>query len=97
MIEQHLDIATADGLMNSFVVHPDEGGPFPVVVLDGRAGKREELHDTARRLASTGYLVVLPNLPHRQTREFVLKGPHRARAGEDVRADAHPEPPHRRV
>ena len=74
MIEQHLDIATADGPMNSFVVHPDEGGPFPVVLFWMDApGKREELHDMARRLASTGYLVVLPNLYHRQTREFVLK------------------------
>jgi hypothetical protein len=29
MIEKHLDIATADGAMNSFVVHPEEGGPIP--------------------------------------------------------------------
>ena len=33
MIEQHIDIATADGAMNSFVVHPEEGGPFPVVLF----------------------------------------------------------------
>ena len=31
MIEQHLDIPTVDGAMNSFVVRPEEGGPFPVV------------------------------------------------------------------
>ena len=30
MIEQHLDIPTADGAMNSFVVHPEEGGPIRI-------------------------------------------------------------------
>ena len=74
MIENHLDIPTADGLMNSFVVHPDEGGPHPVVLFYMDApGKREELHDMARRLASVGYYVVLPNLYYRKTREFELK------------------------
>ncbi len=74
MIEHHLDIATADGAMNSFVVHPEEGGPFPVVLFYMDApGKREELHDMARRLAAVGYFVVLPNLYYRRTRDFWLK------------------------
>ena len=74
MIEHHLDIATDDGAMNSFVVHPEEGGPFPVVLFYMDApGKREELHDMARRLASVGYFVVLPNLYYRRTREYSLK------------------------
>ena len=74
MIEHHLDIPSADGAMNSFVVHPEEGGPFPVVLFYMDApGKREELHDMARRLASVGYFVVLPNLYYRRTRDFWLK------------------------
>jgi len=74
MIEQHVDIPTADGAMNSFVVHPEEGGPHPVVLFYMDApGKREELHDMARRLASVGYYVVLPNLYYRRTREYELK------------------------
>ena len=74
MIEQHLDIATADGAMNTFVVCPEEGGPHPVVLFYMDApGKREELHDMARRLASVGYYVVLPNLYYRRTRDFWLK------------------------
>ena len=60
MIEHHLDIPTADGAMNTFVVHPDEGGPHPVVLFYMDApGKREELHDMARRIAAVGYCVVL--------------------------------------
>ena len=74
MIEQHIDIATADGAMNTFVVHPEEGGPHPVVLFHMDApGKREELHDMARRLATVGYYVVLPNLYYRRTRDYWLK------------------------
>jgi len=73
MIEKHLDIPTADGAMNTFVVHPDEGGPHPVVLFYMDApGKREELHDMARRLAAVGYYVVLPNLYYRWERDFVM-------------------------
>jgi carboxymethylenebutenolidase len=71
MIEHHIDIATRDGLMNTFVTHPEEGGPYPVVFFYMDApGKREELHDMARRLATAGYYVVLPNLYYRSVREF---------------------------
>jgi carboxymethylenebutenolidase len=73
VIEEHLDIPTADGAMNSFVVYPEERGPHPVVLFYMDApGKREELHDMARRLASVGYFVVLPNLYYRRTRDFWL-------------------------
>ena len=74
MIEEHIDIATADGAMNSFVVYPEEGGPFPVVLFYMDApGKREELHDMARRLASVGYFVVLSNLYYRRSRDYWLR------------------------
>lgn len=73
MIEKELDIPTADGAMNTFVVYPDEGSPHPVVLFYMDApGKREELHDMARRLASVGYYVVLPNLYYRRTRDFQM-------------------------
>ncbi|NJN51074.1 MAG: dienelactone hydrolase family protein [Gammaproteobacteria bacterium] len=81
MIERNVDIQTADGLMNSFIVYPEEGGPFPVVLfLMDAPGKREELHDMARRLATTGYYVVLPNLYYRRAREFVIDGTDASRA-----------------
>ena len=74
MIEHEIDIPSADGAMNSFVVHPEEGGPFPVVLFYMDApGKREELHDMARRIAAVGYFVVLPNLYYRRSRDFWLK------------------------
>ena len=71
MIEHHIDIATRDGAMNTFITHPEEGGPHPVLFFYMDApGKREELHDMARRLGTVGYYVVLPNLYYRTTREF---------------------------
>ncbi len=73
MIEAEVPIQTADGTMSAFTTRPDEGGPFPVVFFYMDApGKREELHDMARRIATTGYYVVLPNLYYRTTDEFVL-------------------------
>ena len=74
MIERHIDIPTADGAMNTFAVCPEEGGPFPVVLFYMDApGKREELHDMARRLAAVGYFVVLPNLYYRTSRDYFLR------------------------
>ena len=73
MIEHELEIKTRAGAMNTFVAYPEEGGPFPPVLFYMDApGKREELHDMARRIATVGYYVVLPNLYYRRTREFTM-------------------------
>ena len=67
MIERTIDIATPDGATTTFIVHPDRGGPHPVILffMDAPA-IREELRDMARRMASGGYYVMLPNLYYRQ-------------------------------
>lgn len=73
MIDRDAEIQTDEGTMNTFVTHPEEGGPHPVVLFYMDApGKREELHDTARRLGTAGYFVVVPNLYYRTRREFNL-------------------------
>ena len=89
MIENEIDIPTQDGAMNTFITHPEEGGPFPVVLFYMDApGKREELHDMARRIATVGYYVLLPNLYYRREREFIM-GPDQREAmfGGCVRVD----------
>lgn len=66
MIERQLDIATKDGASSTFIVHPDRGGPFPVIIfLMDAPAIREELRDMARRFATSGYYVMLPNLYYR--------------------------------
>ena len=68
---QEIDIQTADGLMNTFITHPEEGGPYPAILfLMDAPGKREELHDMATRIATAGYYVMVPNLYYRRVREF---------------------------
>jgi carboxymethylenebutenolidase len=67
MIEQFIDIPTADGRMDAFVTHPEEGGPFPaVVILMDIWGLREELFDVARKVATTGYHCTVPNFWYRR-------------------------------
>jgi carboxymethylenebutenolidase len=83
MIEEDLDIATKDGAMPSFVCRPERGGPYPaVLMLMDAPGIREELRDMARRLATTGFHVVLPNLYYRAGRD-TLFGPDVLDAGPD--------------
>ncbi len=70
MIEEIIDIATRDGEMETFICRPDRDGPFPAIfLLMDAPGIREELYDMARRLGTSGYFVVLPNLYYRAGRD----------------------------
>ena len=91
MIDQQIDIPTKDGKTTTFITHPERGGPFPVIIfyMDAPA-IREELRDMARRLATSGYYVMLPNLYYRAgVMEIgpITAGPEFARAQAHVRAD----------
>jgi len=67
MIEQTVDIATKDGKATTFIVHPERDSPHPIVLFFMDApGIREELRDMARRIATAGYYVMLPNLYYRK-------------------------------
>ena len=69
MIEQTLDIRTRDGDMETFICYPERGGPYRAIfLLMDAPGIREELRDMARRLATVGYHVLLPNLYYRAGR-----------------------------
>lgn len=73
MIEDTLDIKTKDGDMETFVCRPERNGPFPAVfILMDAPGIREELRDMARRLATVGYYVLLPNLYYRAGRDTMF-------------------------
>jgi carboxymethylenebutenolidase len=66
MIEQTVEIPTKHGATTTFIAHPERDGPHPVVLffMDAPA-IREELRDMARRIATAGYYVMLPNLYYR--------------------------------
>src|SRR5215469_7891938 len=70
MIEQTVDIPTKDGAVETFLVHPERGGPHSAVfVMMDAPGIREELRMMVRRLATVGYYVLLPNLYYRAGRD----------------------------
>ena len=67
MKERFIEIPTADGRMETFVTHPEQGGPFPPVILYMDVwGVREELYDLARRVATVGYYAMVPDWYYRQ-------------------------------
>lgn len=73
MIEKMVDIPTQAGKADTFICHPERGGPHPAVIFYMDApGIREELHNMARRIASVGYFVMLPNLYYRSGRGALL-------------------------
>jgi carboxymethylenebutenolidase len=85
VIEQILDIPTGGGAMETFIVHPERGGPHPaVLMLMDAPGMRDELYAMARRLGTGGYCVLLPNLYYRAGRDTKF-GPQRAEMGEPER------------
>src|ERR1700678_2291687 len=72
MIEQQVEISTKDGRMSTFIFHPEHSGPHPVIIFFMDAyGIREELRMMARRLATVGYYVLLPNLYYRAGRDTI--------------------------
>lgn len=66
MIERTMDIPSPDGKISTFITHPQDGAAHPAIVVYMDVwGVREELRDIARRIATTGYYVMLPNLYYR--------------------------------
>ncbi len=66
MIEQRIEVPTPDGVMTTFVFHPEHDGPHPVVLyLMDAPSIRPALRDMASRLATAGYYVMLPYLFYR--------------------------------
>ena len=88
MIEQMAEIATRAGPMDAFVTHPEEGGPFPaVIVYMDIWGLREELFAVARRIATVGYHCTVPNLYYRQGKVRFEKRDVRGRMVSHYRAE----------
>lgn len=65
MIESTVGIDTPDGRMETFVCRPERGAHPPVFLLMDAPGIRDELRGMARRLATVGYAVLLPDLYYR--------------------------------
>ncbi|HTK36512.1 MAG TPA: dienelactone hydrolase family protein [Caulobacteraceae bacterium] len=62
VVETDVTVGTADGMADAALFHPQGAGRWPGVVLFTSAlGLRPVFRDMARRLASNGYTVLVPN------------------------------------
>lgn len=67
MKDELVEIRTPSGSMETFITHPEQDGPFPpVIVYMDVWGLREVLCDLARRIATVGYYVMVPDFYYRQ-------------------------------
>jgi carboxymethylenebutenolidase len=65
-VEHAIQVTTPDGSMGTWLSHPAGAGAWPAVIVYMDAiGVRPALRAHARRLASCGYSVALPNLYYR--------------------------------
>jgi carboxymethylenebutenolidase len=72
-----LDLPTADGVADAYLVRPDGPGPVPgVLMFQDAFGLRPRLREMADRVAERGYAVLVPNLLYRAGRAplFDLSG-----------------------
>lgn len=66
MHESTVAVTTADGTMETFIVHPYAQQPSPVVMIYmDMWGMREILRGIARRVAAAGYYCAMPDLYYR--------------------------------
>jgi carboxymethylenebutenolidase len=71
-----VDIPTPDGRADAYFVHPADDTPHPAVLLYMDAfGLRPHLRSMADRLASSGYVVLVPNVFYRSGRAPVVELP----------------------
>jgi carboxymethylenebutenolidase len=75
MAEKNADIKTADGVADCELFTPEKGvGPWPAVIMyPDIGGLRPVFRDMARRLASDGFAVLVPNSFYRLSRVPVYR------------------------
>jgi carboxymethylenebutenolidase len=57
---KEIDVQTPDGVMKTFVYHPDTGSHPVVLYLMDAPSIRPALHEMAQRMAAAGYYVMMP-------------------------------------
>jgi carboxymethylenebutenolidase len=73
MIEEAIEIRTADGTADGFIYRAEGAGRAPGAIhLTDIGGIRPSHRDMARRLAEKGYTVLMPNVFYRTTKPPVI-------------------------
>jgi carboxymethylenebutenolidase len=72
ILEQDVEIKTADGSCDAAFIHPAGGSHPGVLIWPDIFGLRPSMREFGRRLAGAGYAVLVPNLFYRTARAPVL-------------------------
>jgi carboxymethylenebutenolidase len=73
MIEQQVEIPTADGKVDALLVRPDSDDPLAGVInLTDGLGFRPAFADQSKRIAELGYVVLTPNIFYRTAKPPVF-------------------------
>ena len=74
--ETNVSIKTPDGETDAALYTPPGKGPFPgVLMFTDILGLRPAFRDMGRRLASSGYVVLVPNPFYRTKKGLLIEGP----------------------
>jgi carboxymethylenebutenolidase len=69
MVDTDVEVKTPDGSSEAALIHPKGKGPWPGVILFVDIfGLRPTMRDMAKRLAASGYTVLVPNPYYRTTK-----------------------------
>jgi carboxymethylenebutenolidase len=73
MIEENLEIRTANGVADALLVRPESADPLPAVItLTDIFGLRPVFAEQSRRIAERGYIVLTPNIFYRTSKPPVF-------------------------
>ena len=73
MIEQTIEIPTADGVTEALLVRPDSNDPLPAIInLTDGLGFRPAFAEQSKRIAERGYVVLAPNIFYRVSKSPVF-------------------------
>ena len=76
MIEKQVEVKTPDGVADCELFYPSESGAWPgVIMYPDIGGLRPVFREMARRLASEGFVVLVPNPFYRVSRVPVYRDP----------------------
>src|SRR3984893_10284045 len=61
VVEQNVEVKTADGTCDAVFIHPTTGSHPGVLIWPDAFGLRPSMRDIGKRLAAAGYSVLVPN------------------------------------
>jgi len=75
VVEKDVEIKTPDGVADAALYHPEGKGPWPAVLIwPDVVSLRPVFREMGKRLAASGYVVLVPNLYYRVKKAPVVEG-----------------------